>query len=301
MSANDIAMLAARDAHVNMVRYPILGSIKYDGIRMLVRDDCAMSRANIQLPNVKLQMWVLAHWRVLGALDGEIICGDPAAEDCYNRTQKFVSTRSSLDEFHYYVFDTLEYEHSPFSTRLLMLDEKFRLGLPPECRLVVQSPFYTSTDLKTTYLQRLEEGHEGMILRQPGAPYKRGRGTLRAQDMMKLKPREDSEAEIIEAYELMHNDNPAFIGERGQTKRSSHLENQRPGGTLGGFTVRDLKTGVVFNIGSFKGLTAKDKQHLWDVRSLLPGQVVKYSYCPIGVIDKPRQPTFQGWRESFDR
>ena len=66
---------------------------------------------------------------------------------------------------------------------------------------------------------------------------------------------------VIGMEEKMHNANEATIGELGQTKRTSHQENLVPMGTMGALIVRDLKTGVEFNIGT--GFSNADRDWWW--------------------------------------
>jgi DNA ligase-1 len=67
---------------------------------------------------------------------------------------------------------------------------------------------------------------------------------------------------------------------------------------LGALVVRDLKTGVVFNIGT--GFTAADRLEMWKNRANLLDKIVTYEYLPIGVKDKPRHPCFKGFRIEAD-
>lgn len=297
MSANDIAMLAARDCDPEKLRYPLYGSVKLDGIRCLIRNRTAMSRSNIPLPNIFLQMWAASD--KYEHMDGELIVGRPTSEDVYNTTQSAISTRSGTPDFRYYVFDYTKEERKPYGLRYDEL--KWRLAsMEGRVVLVEQRELHNPEEVKEYYRDMLDLGFEGLILRCGRAPYKRGRGTLRAQDLMKLKPRERAEAVVIGFEELMHNANDAFVGERGQTKRSHHQENMVPMNTLGAFIVKDLETGVQFRVGSFRGVTANDKQLWWYRQVELINKVLVYEYSKIGTIDKPRQPVWVGWRESFD-
>ena len=94
----------------------------------------------------------------------------------------------------------------------------------------------------------------------------------------------------------MFNANEAFGNELGRTARSSAKAGLVPKGTLGGFEVRDLKTGVNFSIGA--GFTAAERKQFWDNAPI--GQTVKYKYFPSGSKDKPRHPIYLGMRDRRD-
>ena len=107
----------------------------------------------------------------------------------------------------------------------------------------------------------LSKGAEGVMVRTPDGPYKEGRATERSGWLVKVKRFVDSEAEVLGSFEEMHNENEKEENELGRSKRSSKAEGLVPSGRLGGFDVRDLKTGVEFSVGS--GFTAEMKEEYW--------------------------------------
>jgi DNA ligase-1 len=82
--------------------------------------------------------------------------------------------------------------------------------------------------------------------------------------------------------------------------RSSAKDGLVAAGTLGTFAVRDVHTGIEFEIGTGKGLTATLKQEIWNKRDEYLGKFIKYQHFPIGRKDKPRLPSFQGFRDEED-
>ena len=144
----------------------------------------------------------------------------------------------------------------------------------------------------------LEAGFEGVMIRDPAGKYKFGRSTAREGALLKMKRRLQSEARVIGFEEQMENLNAPTTNALGYTERSSHQENMRPSGVLGALIVKDLKTGVEFNVGT--GFTAEDRFGIWKQRDTLIWKVISYEYLPIGVKDKPRHPVFLGWRMEDD-
>jgi DNA ligase-1 len=72
-----------------------------------------------------------------------------------------------------------------------------------------------------------------------------------------------------------------------------------PAGILGGFEVKDLKTGVSFKVGN--GFELKERVDLWAAPTIgLLGKIIKYSYFPTGSKEKPRFPVFRGFRDKRD-
>jgi DNA ligase-1 len=144
----------------------------------------------------------------------------------------------------------------------------------------------------------LEQGYEGVMLRDPAGPYKFGRSTLREGYLLKLKRFEDSEAEVLGVVERQANTNEATVSELGLTKRSHAKAGRVANGALGALKVRDIKTGVEFEIGS--GFTESQRVSFWIRQRSLIGQLVKYKFFPVGTKDKPRHPIWLGWRSRED-
>jgi DNA ligase 1 len=139
-----------------------------------------------------------------------------------------------------------------------------------------------------------EAGHEGLMLRDPDSCYKFGRATPVGQELVKVKTFEDAEATVIGYEEEMHNANEATVNELGRTKRSSHKANMTGKGRLGALIVL-TQEGVTFNVGS--GFTDDQRLSLWTNRKVLPGLTITYRYFNSGSKDKPRFPTFVGFRK----
>ena len=112
--------------------------------------------------------------------------------------------------------------------------------------------------------------------------------------LWKLKRFEDSEAVILGFDEEMHNANEATTDNLGHSKRSSHKANKTGKGVLGALKVKDVGTGVEFDIGT--GFDASERAHIWTSRKAWMGLTVKYKFLPIGVKDKPRHPVYLGLR-----
>lgn len=283
-------MLAA-EAEPDKLRFPLFASPKLDGIRCAVVGGKALTRTLKEVPN-RTVFNNLSQAQLTG-LDGELIVGDPTADDVYRNTVSGVMSRDGNPEFTYYVFDLHDGDghwHQRFQTLYEGFADRTAIQVLPHA-------FIRDHDELLEYEQKhIELGYEGVILRDPKAPYKHGRSTVREGYLLKLKRFQDSEAEILDVIEEMHNGNEAQTNELGRTKRSSHKENKTGKQRMGALLVRDIKTGVEFQIGT--GFNDTDKAQFWlnDRR----GQLVKYKFFPVGVKDKPRHPVYLGLRSKDD-
>jgi DNA ligase-1 len=281
---------------------PLFGSFKFDGIRAWELDGSLRSRTNKPLPNRFMQEHFTS-LRAAAGLDGEMILGDPTDPLCYNKTESAVMRRDGSPQLTWHVFD-MPHETMPFEARLDAMRKRLRTPRPSTSTIqMVEQVLCKSWDDVLEYESYAHElGHEGIILRRPDGRYKQGRATLREGLALKFKRMEHSEAVILGMAELQHNLNEQTISPTGALKRSSHKAGKIGGGTLGALQVRDIHTGVEFEIGTFKGFDAEWKQWMWDHRKAIIADktIVAYKYFAVGVKDKPRHPVFKGFRKEMD-
>lgn len=283
-------------------RFPALVSPKLDGIRAIVDQGVVYSRSWKPIPNRYVQQ--LFGRPEFQGFDGELIVGQPTQKNCMQATTSGVMSYDGQPNVTYWVFDQLPADREHYERRLALLS--YRFACPEDFELegylrVQLVPQHLTHSLEQLYgyeEQYLLLGYEGLIVRDPKAEYKQGRGTTRAGDMLKLKRFTDAEAVILGAVELMHNANEARLDERGYTKRSSSQEGKIPMGLLGALRCSDPKTGQEFEVGT--GFTELDRVKLWQNRECLPGQIIKYKHFSYGQKDKPRQPVFLGFRHQDD-
>lgn len=275
--------------------FPLYGSPKFDGIRAMVLDGVLVSRNLKPIPNKHLQK--LFGKPAYNGLDGELICGTPTAAACFRTTASAVMSYDGEPDVQLYVFDRFSNHHESFRQRMQKLSGAARL---PGVRIVVQKDLNTAEDLTQYATQCVAAGYEGIMVRNGTSPYKFGRGTFSAKDLLKYKQFADAEAVVLGAVERMHNGNEATTDALGRTKRTSHKANKTGLDTLGALRVRGLNgpyKDVEFAVGT--GWTDEERQALWNAHELaagVVGQVLKYKYFPSGSKDAPRFPVFLVWR-----
>jgi DNA ligase-1 len=278
------AMLACNKIpKLDDIKFMKLVSYKLDGIRALAIDGVAISRNGLPLPNLYVQS--LFKYYNLNGIDGELMLTDPTKD--FNDAQSAFMTAYGRPQFKYCVFDSF----FDISEQFIERTEKARQVVAASEARFMQ--YMTHTKVATTdYLSLVYEdavklGYEGLILRDPNAPYKLGRSTEKQQWMLKLKPVADAEGIITGFEELMHNEDTS-------TKK---LENMVPGNTLGAFI---LSFGEhIVKVGTGRGLTAKLRKELWDKRHELLGKPCTFSYQELSKYGVPRFPRFRGIREEF--
>lgn len=289
------------------LKYPVAVSPKLDGFRAVIIDGVVMSRNLKPIRNKHVQR--LYGREEFNGFDGELIVGDPTAKDCFNVTSSGVTRADGEPDVNFYVFDRMQYDVN-WIGRFGSISDAENI-----CR-VEHILVFDANGVKEEEQRYLEQGYEGLMIRAPDGPYKEGRSTTREGWLLKLKRFEDSEALVIGMEEKMHNSNEATTNALGRTQRTSHQENLIPLDTMGALIVRDLKTGVEFNIGT--GFDDAERLRWWESMGstpggrttdnagglvftvLIPSIIVKYKHFAIGSKDKPRFPTYLGIRHPDD-
>lgn len=289
-------LLAGEVTDPTKLRFPILASPKYDGIRGLVTDGQLVSRTLKPIPNRHIRETLSLH--ILKGFDGELISGDSFQETTGN-----VMRHDGEPVFTYFVFDDFSDPSLGFAERLgnlrVRLSKIFmQSNHLPMC--IEEAPVYECADweeVSRLFDGMLRDGFEGLMLRDPEGVYKFGRSTEREGILLKLKQFKDDEAAIVGFVELQHNGNEAKKDAFGRTKRSSSKAGKRGAGTLGALVMFHDEFGQ-FEIGT--GFSAKQRQDIWDNRPDYLGKLAKFRYQPDGMKDKPRIPSFQGIRHPDD-
>lgn len=315
-------MLAAREApDLSKVEFPVLATPKLDGIRCLVDEGTAKSRAFKRIQNDYTRIAIetaVQGGMLFDGIDGELLVAGMGFNDLSGALRR----KEGEPNFYYAVFDYVSPTKSDttYLHRMLMLEE---LVLPEFCRKLLPKTINSIEELSAYEAECLAQGYEGLIIRSPASPYKCGRSTLKEGYMLKIKQFEDSEAYILMGMEMMHNDNEATKDNFGRTERSSHKENMRPAGVLGKLILKPMELGPIdeddiewrddnidrmdaavrdhpYFFGCGTGFDAETRADMWAHRSELQGKIVKYKHQPHGAKCKPRIPVFCGIREMWD-
>lgn len=286
---------------LNKLTYPLYVSPKVDGIRCLTGGGVVLSRRKKLIPNCHVQRELRgapAGW------DGELVVGPPN-KDPYRRTLSGVMSADGEPNFTLWVFDHFlvggEFSHRLRAVKTLV--NSAPTNLRKRVKMLPQMLANTPYQVTTFEEKFLEEGYEGAMLRSVDGPYKHGRSTVREGYLLKLKRFVDGEAVITGFSPLMNNLNEAKINALGLTERSSHKAGKRATELLGSLEVLGISgglKGVKFDLGT--GFTAEERVIIWRNREILRlnATVVRVRYFPTGSKERPRYPTFCGFRSGED-
>lgn len=303
-------MLAASEIpSAKEVPFPVFVSVKLDGIRCVITDGVAMSRKMLPLPNRFLQQWVKDNAEALQGFDGELIVGPPNLESTFNTASSGIMSADGEPDFRFYVFD-LWNEPMPArirQTRLkarhdaLMGSADARVILLEQSR--IDGPMGGNDDpagtLSAVARSVIDQGFEGLILRQVNSPYKNGRSTLNEGYLLKWKEFDYITCRIDGLKQAMTNTNEQVRDETGKAKRSTAKAGKVKVESLGGFVVTCVDPtskyeGKEFSVGP-GNLTEEQRNNLWIERSTLPGRLIRVKVQASGMVGLPRFPMFNAW------
>ena len=281
------------------LRYPLYVFPKFNGFRGYVKDGVVYTASNKPFKNRLLQ----ADFGLFSydGFDGEFVVGNPAdGHNSLEKTSSVVTSQKPIDHLRFYVFDHVGDLEAPFEQRLDRLAYLPDLIPGDEIFKIIRAPYEIAhcwEDVLRIERKYVEAGWEGVITRDPEAPYKCGRSTAREAYMGKRKQFIDAEFEIIGFEERMHNTNEATVNERGLTQRSSAQAGKVGRGDLGALICR-TKEGHTFNVGT--GFNDAQRAELWAVRHELTGQLAKVKYHAVGSNTVPVLPVFLQIRPAED-
>jgi len=295
-------MLAETAEDVTSISYPVMVSPKLDGIRVLKVGGNIVTRKFKPLPNTFTRQWLERY--VPDGFDGELVLRN---NDSFNACQSAFMSEDGEPDFVFMIFDYVSSDlNKGFRDRFeelraTMLDSVWQqIGTLQKLDIVPHYEVNSAEELMAKEAEFVGKGYEGLMLRRTEGKYKCGRSTLKEELLLKVKRFEDSEAIVLDVLELMHNSNEKEVDELGMSKRSKALAGMIPAGMLGKFKVRDIKSGVEFEIGTGLGLTQEMRKNIWKNKDKYLNKLVKYKFQPAGVKELPRFPVWLGFRDERD-
>jgi len=281
------------------LRFPLLVTPKLDGIRCLKVAGHALSNKFLPIRNTHIRTWIEKN--LPDGVDGELMI--PGVT--FSEGSGLIAREHGQPKFAFNVFDYVKDELARSYQRrisdLIGMRIPFSASEHYKVNRILPIAVKNLEEFLVWEERFIEQGYEGIMARSPEGPYKCGRSTLREGWLIKYKRFVDGEATIVGFEESTTNTNAAGENAFGHAKRSSAKAGIKTTGELGSLIVRDMKTDVEFSI-KFNVLKAPlmTAKAFWTNREGLMGQVIRYRYQPVGMLDAPRFPTFEGFREKWD-
>lgn len=334
LPANDPHTDASILAAMQKLKYPVLATLKKDGIRAIRLNGSLLSRTLKPIPNRSIRERSLF---LPGGFDMEL--WNPGLT--YDEVESIVMSREhpKSDHINFHILDwfgsAVSYAQRCDNIYKWVTDYKMGVdeaSLWPEFQMPTA---YTTAERLFDYFVDSERLSEGICFRTPNSPYKQGRSTLKEQYLVKLCRFITAECKIVGFVEQMSNENLDSRNGVGMMDRSSEQDGLVPKNTLGAFKVRQDKpcpfcrarinaffinmkqedfdkiarlgcekcdfTGqMTFSIGTGVGLTNAKRKEIWDNRDCYCGKQITYKSKHHGEKDLPRSPIMKGFRLEID-
>jgi len=294
-------MLAA-DSELGRIAYPKIALPKLNGVRGVNQDGLLMPRSlkhGIKNNHTRAKY---SH-KSLSGIDGELVVGDFADENVFVSSTSGVGTVQGLPQVVWYVFD-IYHPTLPYKERLKLRDRVVEDSGVPDIVLIPWVIVTNDKQMVEYSSWALSQGYEGLVLRDPNASYKEGRSTELEGGFQRYCPWLKGEATILSINEGEVNNNKSVKNALGFLAKSSHKANKVGSGMAGSVTVRDLASGVIFNM-PVPGVELQ--KEMFNNPEKFMARVVHYKYKPaVKTAGKPRFPQidkeigFVGFREAWD-
>jgi DNA ligase-1 len=309
--------ILACDYEVEKAAFPYMCFPKIDGVRALNIDNRLVGRTGKRFKN-ELNTNFFSDERFNG-FDGEMVVNRITGYGICNETTSALGTIKGVIPTRWCLFDYVVdgvNNHEPYSTRYHQLVNKVsclfaeypelqdRLWVIPYERVSSQE------EVNELELEYLHEQYEGLILRDPAGTYKYGRCTAKESNYLRLKRFMDSEIVVTHIIEGQSNQNELKHNPHGYAERSTLAENMVPNGMVGticGRALKEEKMGDLIVLHKDQEIevspgkmTHDERRYFFENQDQIIGKIAKFQFFPIGVKDKPRFPTFQGFRDPVD-
>jgi ATP-dependent DNA ligase len=191
--------------------------------------------------------------------DGELYIHGATQEEINATTSGIVNRPKNAHKVTYQIFDIYDSVLAQ-EGRFLLLDQILLSHLlnnsyPNNMLNMVETNLVNKNTWQDYLVKYVNSGYEGIIIRNPNNLYQ----PKRIQEMLKFKPSEEDDYEIVE-----------IIEGKGRCL-----------GKCGSVTVKDAE-GVIFNVGS--GFKDEERSNIWDRRNELPGKFLRVKHEPIKTI-----------------
>jgi ATP-dependent DNA ligase len=309
---------------LNDLKYPLLVSTKMDGCRLLIKQGQIVTRSLKALPNIQLNQKFESIRKFSKEanviLDGEIFAPNIPfqfivscfmTEDCDDiksikkwtklcqEYDYFVSRQEVFDKLKFYCFDCLteNLKDTPFNARLGNAENACKSF--PELAVAVEHwAVYSAEEVSQVFDQVILKGYEGLILRNPKAPYKFGRARLSENIAYKLKPWKTVDSKIISVIQAteVNEDVEKTVNKLGYSRTSKRQEDRHTIDKAQAFVVNFNNRELSIPIA----LTDEQKKYIWQNKNEFIGKFIEYKFMTVGIKDLPRIPKMIRIREDKD-
>lgn len=295
----NIKPMLAEDAELDKIKFSVEAQPKIDGVRSLHITGGLTGRSLKKHKNLHVTERY-AHSKYAG-LDGEMFVGNQTDKALCRNTSSAIGTIKGEPEVKWVLFDYITEQtiHYTYMQRHALLSQRIAEIGDSSLLLIPTFTVHSMADLLALEAVWLDEGYEGVILRDPHGRYKSGRSTVKEGGLLRIKRFVQEDAIVTGIQEGRVNGNDATTNELGRTERSSHQENMEPNGMVGALECIEVKTGMKILVGAGE-MDHDTRRRFFLNPSLILQKRISFKHLPTGRKDLPRFPTYVCIREESD-
>lgn len=294
------------------VTKPSYGSIKYEGVRGVVRPDGLVARslkpfANSEMYNAPIVVAMEAYCKANDlTLEGEFyLHGVPFRE---LQTWTAEDLNANVHKLEFMVFDayrddtpdaTFEDRYRWYSYACAQL-QAYHVAIKAVHQQLLVDPV---AELTSMYAWAIENGYEGICVKAKDAPYKHGRSTLKQGIFTRMKPEKDYDCVVLQIIERQHNLLESEVNELGQLKKRQDKDAKAGAGIAQTAVVYTPELDMVHKVSLTRNIKdteetkhSESRQWLWENRDKVIGRCMRFVGIPVPGNDVPRSPRFDAWR-----
>ena len=273
-----------------------LMSTKLDGIRCIFVDGKMLSRKFKPIRNVCLQKR-FTHLKLLSQTTGVIFDGELYGPYNFPDISSYVMSmdRWIPDDLEFHCFDCLDYRDRDAGALTRAQEYTRWMMSQPFVEPVFQYLVCSPEQIGERYMQFVNQGFEGAILKQTDSPYKFGRITVKSGDGYKLKPIHTFDAEIegVEQATRALDNSQRTIDAFGKS-HTSHKQDDREN--------IEKAASFIITYNGFKSkvslaMTDEEKEEVWRNQDKYIGRHIEFKGMLIGSKDRVRHPVFVRFRD----
>jgi DNA ligase-1 len=281
------------------INRPFLASTKLDGIRAIFIDGQMMSRSFKPIQNIQLHKKFEA-LKVYSKEHNVIIDGEIYGHGMsFQEVTHFVMTKDTKNEkipdaltfncFDWIIDPKIGARDRYYQSLEAQVDNKLPMTIVEQC--VVSSP----SDVSRMFEKVLDQGYEGLILKQPDSAYKMGRVNFNDGVGYKFKPYQTFDAVVVDIEQgtKVREGSTRMMDAFGYSVTSGKKADRVPVDKACAFV-------VMYNNHEMKvslAMTDEEKAFVWQNKDKYVGKKIEYKGMLVGSKDVPRHPVFVRYRE----
>ena len=195
-------------------------------------------------------------------------------------------------DLHFRCFDRIEDINEPFIERVHKYHAIIQM---PHFYSVAQTIVHNANQLEKLFEEVINDGEEGLIVRDPSGKYKYGKATLKESIGFKLKQHVTLDAQIIDIGQAteVNADAEKTVNELGRSVTSKKKADR--------ILINKASTFIVMYKGKKNevsiALTDPEKEEIWLNKDKYIGRMIEYEGMTKGSKDVPRHSVFLRYRD----